>query len=310
VFAYRADGSLRDGWPARLPSVLEYYGSAQEFITEGSSSAVAADVDGTGVDRVAVSSVFSVPLLLDGAGRIVGAYGIRSPTSPAHRPVVPGAAARPAAGPAAGVHDVRRVRQGGRLVAVRAGRVGRGVAGDGTAEHNSGRGIDHYETAWPAAGGSPSPGFPARRQGLDFLGSPIVADVDGDGSGDVADGGDSNAMHAYGDSGAAAGGFPKFTAGVDGVRAAAGDLFGDGRTHLVSTSREGYLYVWSTPGTAAGNTEWWRWQHDEHNSGRYGTVTRAPGAVRGLSWRPGRATATFTAPGDTWYSGAGRRRTG
>ena len=56
---------------------------------------------------------------------------------------------------------------------------------------------------------------------------------------------------------------------------------------------------------AAGNTEWWRWQHDEHNSGRYGTVTRAPGAVRGLSWRPGRATATFTAPGDTWYSGAG-----
>jgi hypothetical protein len=34
-------------------------------------------------------------------------------------------------------------------------------------------------------------------------------------------------------------------------------------------------------------------------------VTRAPGAARGLAWRPGRTTATFTAPGDTWYSGAG-----
>ena len=43
--------------------------------------------------------------------------------------------------------------------------------------NNSGRGIDHWETAYPAAGGLPSPGFPARRQGLDFLGSAIVAEV-------------------------------------------------------------------------------------------------------------------------------------
>jgi hypothetical protein len=82
-------------------------------------------------------------------------------------------------------------------------------------------------------------------------------------------------------------------------------VLGDGRTHLVATSREGYLYVWSTAGTAAGNAEWWRWQHDERNSGRYGTVTRAPGAVRSLAWRAGRPAATFTAPGDTWYSGRG-----
>jgi hypothetical protein len=70
----------------------------------------------------------------------------------------------------------------------------------------------------------------------------------------------------------------------------------------VTVSREGYLYVWRTPGTAAGNTEWWRWQHDEQNTGRYGTATRPPGAVRAVSWHPGSRRATFTAPGDTWYS--------
>jgi hypothetical protein len=306
VFAYRADGSLRSGWPARLPSVLEYYGSAQEFITEGSSSAVAADVTGTGVDRVAVSTVFSVPLLLDGDGRVVGAYGI--PVSDVPRLTDPSflleLLGRPQDLPLAFTTSGAFGKVGGSLRFVQAGSGAASLA-SALLNNNSGRGIDHWETAWPAAGGAPSPGFPARRQGLDFLGSPIVADLDGDGSGDVVDGGDSNAMHAYGDSGAPAAGFPKFTAGWTVFAPAAGDLFGDGRTHLVATSREGYLYVWSTPGTAAGNTEWWRWQHDEHNSGRYGTVTRAPGAVRGLAWRPGRTTATFTAPGDTWYSGAG-----
>jgi hypothetical protein len=304
VFAYGADGSLRAGWPARLPSVLEYYGSAQEFITEGSSSAVAADVTGNGFDRVAVSTVFSVPLLLDGDGRVVGAYGIALAdvprlSDPAFLLELLG---RPQDLPLAFTTSGAFGRVGGSLRFVQPGS---GIASLASAllNNNSGRGIDHWETAYPAAGGLPSPGFPARRQGLDFLGSAIVADVDGDGSGDVVDGGDSNAMHAFAASGAQAGGFPKFTSGWTVFAPAAGDLFGDGRTHLVATSREGYLYAWATSGTAAGNAEWWRWQHDERNSGRYGTVTRPPGAARELSWRPGRSTATFVAPGDTWYSG-------
>ena len=306
VFAYGADGAPRPGWPARLPSVIEYYGSAQEFITEGSSSAVAADVDGNGTDEVAVSTVFSVPLLLDGGGRIAGAYGIPLAdvarlTDPAFLVELLG---RPDDLPLAFTTSGAFGRVGGSLRFVQAGS---GAASLALAllNNNSGRGIDHWETAYPAAGGLPSPGFPARRQGLDFLGSPIVADVDGDASGDVVDGGDSNAMHAFGASGAQAGGFPKFTSGWSVFSPSAGDVLGDGRTHLVATSREGYLYVWSTAGTAAGNTEWWRWQHDERNSGRYGAVTRAPGAVRALSWHPGRPTATFAAPGDTWYSGRG-----
>ena len=38
-------------------------------------------------------------------------------------------------------------------------------------------------------------------------------------------------------------------------------------------TREGYLMVWKTDGLASANTEWWRYRHDEWNTGRYGTVT-------------------------------------
>jgi hypothetical protein len=296
VFAYGADGRPRPGWPAKLPSLLEYYGSAQEFITEGSSSAVAADVDGDGTDEVAVSTVFSVPLLLNASGTVTGAYGI--PVADVPRLTDPGylgeLLSRPTDLPLAFTTSGSFGRIGGALRFVQAGS-GAGSLAAALLAENSGRGIDHWETAYPAAGGAPSPGFPVRRQGLHFLGSPLVADVTGDGSGDVVAGGDSNAMHAHG-------AFTRFTSGWTVFAPSTGDLFGDGRTSLVTVSREGYLYVWRTAGTAAGNAEWWRWQHDEHNSGRYGTATRPPGAVRSLSWRPGLARATFVAPGDTWYS--------
>jgi hypothetical protein len=41
---------------------------------------------------------------------------------------------------------------------------------------------------------------------------------------------------------------------------------------LLTTTREGYLMAWSTPGTTAG-LEWPRAQHDNWNSGRYETDT-------------------------------------
>ncbi|HEX8206273.1 MAG TPA: hypothetical protein VF587_09465, partial [Solirubrobacteraceae bacterium] len=52
LHAFAADGKPVAGWPVELPGVAEVYGSAQEFITEGSNSPVAADVDGDGNDEV------------------------------------------------------------------------------------------------------------------------------------------------------------------------------------------------------------------------------------------------------------------
>jgi hypothetical protein len=59
--------------------------------------------------------------------------------------------------------------------------------------------------------------------------------------------------------------------------------------------------AWRTPGTAAGDDEWWSLRHDERNTGRYGADTRPPGVVRAAR-RRGRMLS-FIAPGDDWYSG-------
>jgi hypothetical protein len=166
---------------------------------------------------------------------------------------------------------------------------------------NSGAAINEYEVAYPAAGGGARPGFPATRQGIDFLGEPIVTDVTGDGQGSVVDGGDSNAVHAYTSTGGMAAGFPKWMPGWTLFSPAAGDLLGTGKTDLVSLTREGYLFLWSTPGSASANTEWWRGQHDEWNSGNYEAQTRPPGAIRGAHRSGDRVT--FVAPGSLWYLG-------
>lgn len=150
---------------------------------------------------------------------------------------------------------------------------------------------------------TPAPGSQPFRQGIDFLGEPVIADVTGDGQADVVDGGDSNAMHAYDSLGSEPPGFPKWTPGWTLSSPAIGDLLSSGRTDLVTVTREGYLFAWRTLGEASANAEWWRAQHDEWNSGNYGIETRPPGVVRAASWAPGDETLSFLAPGQRWYSG-------
>ena len=309
VYAYGTNGKPRAGWPAEVPAVAEYYSSAQEFITEGTSSVVAADVTGTGLgpDEVAVSTPLSPPLLLDGAGQIVGAYGgpapgagmLTYPGAPtslveeSHLPDVPISFATTggAFGKLGGTLHFGAAQSGGASLAA------------AELESNGGLAINEYESVFPATGGVQSPGFPGLRMGIDFLGSPMFTSVDGTGLGDVVDGGDSDALTAYTPLGTEAPGFPKWTTGWTIFSPASGDLFGDGANELVTVSREGQLFVWTTQGRATGNDQWWRLQHDEYNSGNYEMHTRPPGAVRGLDWSPGHGTASFMAPGATWYDG-------
>ena len=77
AFAYHHDGKPVSGWPVKMPGVVEDYGSAQEFVTEGDTAPVAADVTGTGAgpDEVAVGPVFSPPYLISPTGQIIGTYG-------------------------------------------------------------------------------------------------------------------------------------------------------------------------------------------------------------------------------------------
>jgi hypothetical protein len=118
---------------------------------------------------------------------------------------------------------------------------------------------------------------------------------------DVVIGGDSGAVDARTATGAEASGFPKFTGGWTLYAPSAGDLFGNGHDDLVTVTREGWLFAWSTTGSAPAAGSWWRGLHDEWNSDNLGTDSRPPGVVRegNLSGR----TLSFLAPGSHWYDG-------
>lgn len=269
VFAYDAKGKPVPGWPVKMPGVIEYYGSAQEFITEGTSSPSVADVSGTALlpDEVAVGPVFSPPYLIAGTGTIVSTYGaaVAFPPKPGGPDVPIAFTTSGAFGKVAGVLGFSQAETGALSLA------------EALLFPGSGNAINEYDSQFLAAGGLPLPLFPVVRQGIDFLGEPIVADVTGDGLPEVIDGGDSNAMHAWTSTGLLANGFPKWTTGWTVFSPSAGDLLGTGTVDLASVTREGYLFVWRTPGKASANDQWWRAQHDEWNSGNYGAKTRTSG---------------------------------
>jgi hypothetical protein len=304
LHAYRADGSPVRGWPVTMPGIVEYYGSAQEFITEGSNAPVAADVDGDGDHEVASDAVFSPSYLFDGTGLLRAVYGPtpnptlgllagQDPTQVLHRML-------PTDLPVSFTTTGAFGRFGGTLTYAQPGSGGLSTAG--LLAPGSGIPIRSFERAWGAATGLPKPFFPAVLQGLNFLGAPVLADVTGDGRAEILDGGDSSALHAYDVLGRQAAGFPKFHTGWAVWSPTVGDLDGDGRVEVVQTTREGYVFAWRTPGRADANVEWWHYRHDERNTGRYGADTRPPGVPLGLRLVGG--LLTFRAPGDDW--GAGR----
>jgi hypothetical protein len=292
VFAYHANGTPVSGWPVKMPGTVEDYGSAQEFVTEGDTAPVAADPTGTGAgpDDVAVGPVFSPPYLISPTGQIIGTYGAAASWPPSGTVDVPVSFTSSGAfGKVGGVMGLSEAETGAASIA------------NALLQPGSGAPINNYESSFPGTGG-PSR-FSAARQGIDFLGEPIIAPVTADGLGSVIDGGDASALHAYTSLGTMASGFPKWTTGWTLFSPAAGDVLSTGQVDLLTTTREGYLFGWHTDGPASANTEWWRAQHDEWNSGNYETVTRPPGAVLSATWSPGSATATFKAPGGSWYSG-------
>ncbi len=305
AYAFHADGSTVQGWPVRLQSIITYYGSAQEFITEAANAPVVADVDGDGKDEVATGPSFAATYLIGGDGKIRSRYG------PINNPALP---------LLNGDTNIIQALLGGVLPVDApasftttgafgkfgpSGRLGYAESGSGAVSlvaallfPGSGSPIANFERGYDAGTSLPVAGYPHARHGLDFLGAPVIADVDGDGKAEVVDAGDTSTLHGFTSSGQAAG-FPKFTGGWTLFSPSVGDLDGDGHTDLVATTREGYLFAWKTDGKP--DAESWTYHHDEWRTGRYGTDTRPPGAIRSAHRDGG--TVTFTAPGDDWYAG-------
>jgi hypothetical protein len=296
--AYDHDGTYL--WTAKMDGIAFYYGSAQEFITEGSSSPAVADIDGDGTDEVVSNPVFSInsyPFKGDGTPFGVAPWtsvplGIPNPALP-----IPDVPAGFTTSGAFGMFN-------GTLTYAQAGSNAVSIIG-ALLTAGSGLPIVNKERAWTALTGTTVPGFPASFQGLNFLGAPIFVDVTGDGLAEIVDAGDSSTLHAFGAGGLQAllAGFPKFTTGWMIWSPSAGDLDSDGTIEIVGNTREGNTMVWHTAGLAASNVEWWRYRHDEWNTGRYGVDSRPPGILRSVVSNVGAHTMTFTAPGDDWYAG-------
>jgi hypothetical protein len=67
-------------------------------------------------------------------------------------------------------------------------------------------------------------------------------------------------------------GFPKFTGGWMVDTPAAGAFAGDGKVDIAVITREGYLYVWKTDGSACQTAQWPKFQHDLWNTGNYNST--------------------------------------
>jgi hypothetical protein len=167
----------------------------------------------------------------------------------------------------------------------------------------------HLLQAWtgdPAAGGTSLATFPQAVEDFQLLSSPAVADVsDGPGAEAIVGTG-LYLIRAINAQGLEAPGWPKFTGGWNFAVPAIGDVDGDSKLEVATTTREGFSFLWETDAEACGgNEEWWTSRHDEWSSGAYGTDSRPPGTPEGLSAdsRPGAVALSWTAPGDDWLCG-------
>ncbi len=126
---------------------------------------------------------------------------------------------------------------------------------------------DHQVSAFDPATGQLLPAFPRPMDDLQFLSSPALADVTGDGIAEVLAGSGVYLLRAYGADGTTPAGFPRFTHGWVLASPTPGDIDGDGRVEVVATTREGHLYVWDTPGLATeGSIPWQGFGRDRRNT--------------------------------------------
>jgi hypothetical protein len=117
---------------------------------------------------------------------------------------------------------------------------------------------DHSLTAWNPRTGELLAAYPRKMDDMQFLASPGIADVDGDGVPEVIQGSGGYLVHAFRGDGSEPAGWPKFTHGWMIGSPTPGDVDGSGKIAVVASSREGNLYVWRTPAPAKASAIPWQ----------------------------------------------------
>ncbi|RIL04993.1 MAG: hypothetical protein DCC71_11965 [Proteobacteria bacterium] len=134
----------------------------------------------------------------------------------------------------------------------------------------------HQITAWNPRDGTLVPAFPRLMEDMQFIGSPALADVTGDGVAEVINGSGVYLVRAYRADGSTPAGWPKFTHGWHIGSVTPGDVDGDGLIEIVAATREGQLFVWDTPAPAtAAAMPWAGFGRDRRNT-KNGTAAVSP----------------------------------
>jgi hypothetical protein len=264
VYALDSRGRPLPGWPVK-PDAL----SADAIPLVGRGVPVSpslADVDGDGRDEVAVSAFTGQPELYRGDGtRITNASGGQHfqtiGRGGGSRATAPSALALGANAAFGRTSPDGPLRLFGGLVDSRLA----------AAQFSPANKLDfeHLIGGWDARSGEWLEGFPAPVEGWTILSTPAIADVSGDGRSEVIAGSSGYELHAFREDGSEPPGWPKNTGGWLLASPAVGDVDGDGRNEVVAVTREGYLFVWDTPGRGA--SQWGAFRHDARNTGNYGT---------------------------------------
>ncbi len=254
----RPNGGLVTGFPVALQGLVQGYGTAQDFITEGLTSPVVFDLP-TGPVAVVAVNLFD-QYLVDLRTRVTRQFSNAALAQGG--PIVPFTTS-PSAGDLLGT-GLPQIAQSGSA----AGDILTGVVeapGLGIQVH-SGVGV------WDPSTGNSLSQYSQPIQGLAFIGAPALADVSGDGVPDVIQATDSAALHAWdGATGQPVTGFPKWTGGFSLFSPAVGDLDCDGRLEVVVMTREGYLHAFRSDGLASATRQAWHWHQDNRNSGHWGS---------------------------------------
>ena len=295
------NGGMLPHYPAPIPGLIQGYGVAQDFVTQGvESPAIYQTSSGP---RAVLNSNLFLPVTVD----LVTGAASATPFAPA---VIPPTNATSGISPNTAMVQFTTSPSLGHVVpglptpqSFQAGSSALDVASGITQTPGLGIRVDNGLGGWDTTTGLLLPNFRgAYVQGLPFFTSPAIADVTGDGIPDVMTPSDSAALTGLdGVTGQAATGFPKWTGGWSLWTPAVGDLTGSGTVAVAEVTREGYVHAWDTLGKTSGNHEAWHWHQDDRNTGLYGTDTRPPAGVKDLAVTG--STLSWTAPGDDWNSG-------